>query len=337
MKIATRQSKLALIQSEIAKSLFSEQNISCEFLAMETKGDNPTYPFLVGKGLFVKELQEKLLNGLADVAVHSLKDMPVVQTPSLAMSALLPRASKEDVLVVSPTVLLESGLHLLSAQARQKISFEELKEFLFRSRAFRHQKMGTSSLHRKLLFQKYFEQETAPLRGNVGTRLNKVRNNEYSCTFLAKAGLERLGLFEESNDMFVLNPKIFVPSAAQGIIAIEAALSSPKYDLILNASEKMTSIDACLEAGFERLVLFILESDCYTPVGVYFDRKTLFVVTEINGKFFNCEIPISEQKWEDAKNILKKHRNIYAYFFEELCQSMLAQFVREHLVQFKFL
>lgn len=332
MKLATRQSKLALVQSEMAKTQFAKYGLECEFLPMETKGDKPTYPFFIGKGLFVKELQEKLLNGSADIAVHSLKDLPVVQTEQLALVALLPRAAKEDVLVLSPTVLQESGLSELSTAERATLEFTELKKYLFKSKTFLTKKMGTSSLHRKILFQKYFELETMSIRGNVGTRLSKVQNNDYSCTFLAKAGLDRLGLFSiDDPSMFVLNPKLFIPSAGQGIIAIEASIQSNEYQTILNVCKKITSQSACIEAGLERLVLFLLESDCYTPVGIYFNDNTLSIVTEKNNTAHICEISLSHPDLNFVETLLQKHENIYAPFFAELCHSELAKRIQSIL------
>lgn len=332
MKLATRQSKLALVQSEMAKKQFAQYGLECDFLPMETKGDKPTYPFFIGKGLFVKELQEKLLNGNADIAVHSLKDLPVVQTDHLALVALLPRAAKEDVLVLSPAVLHESGLHDLSTIERMSLGFDQLKNYLYKSKTFLTKKMGTSSLHRKILFQKYFELETTSIRGNVGTRLSKVQNNEYSCTFLAKAGLDRLGLFSADNpSMYVLNPKLFIPSAGQGIIAIEASMHSQDYQSILNVCQKITSPLSCIEAGLERLVLFLLESDCYTPVGVYFNESILSVVTEENNSAHTCEIQLTSDDLNFVETLLQKHHNIYAPFFVALCASNLAKRIQAML------
>lgn len=332
MKLATRQSKLALVQSEMAQIQFAKYGLKFEFLTMETKGDKPTYPFFVGKGLFVKELQEKLLNGSADIAVHSLKDLPVIQTKDLALVALLPRAAKEDILVVSPQVLKECGLYDLSHSERLSLSFEDLKTYLYKSKTFLSKKMGTSSLHRRVLFQKHFGLDTAPIRGNVGTRLGKVQNNEYSCTFLAKAGLDRLKLFSvDDPTMFVLDPKIFIPSGGQGIIAVEAALQSKEYSSILSACEHITSPAACLEGGLERLVLFLLESDCYTPVGVYFQNNLLTVVTEKNQTAATCEISLSDSDIKSVYALLHKHCNIFSPFFTELCQSALARKINNAL------
>jgi len=338
IKIATRKSLLATYQATAVKNLLAEHGISSEFMYLETSGDRKAHPLFAGKGIFIKELQERLKEGQADIAVHSLKDLPTLPVKTLALYAFLPRASREDVLIISPQVLQESGLNQLSETKKNNLTFDELKEYLLKSEFFCTMPFGTSSLRRTALIKEYFGQSIPcqTLRGNVDSRLKRARNNEYSCIILAKAGLERLNLYT-NNDMFTLDPKVFVPSAGQGVVAIEGRDNLDKNNALINTCKGFTSHQSCLEAGLERTVLFLLECDCYTPVGVYFDGKVLHVVKEKDSKLLKCQITLSEKDLEQLHNLFQKNQNYYHDFFEALCRSELSKKLKVILEEKSFI
>ncbi len=337
MKIATRNSMLATYQAELVKTYLEKEDISCELIFMQTAGDRKAHPLYAGKGIFIKELQNRLLDKTADLAMHSLKDLPVLSVPPLGIFALLPRAPKEDVLIISPKVLEESGLNKLSSEQREHMSFDELKSTLFKSEFFCQGPIGTSSLRRTLQIKQYLgaELNCQTLRGNINSRLSRARNSDYACIILAKAGLHRLNLYT-SADMFTLDPTVFVPSAGQGIIAVEASLDI-QNDKFKTACQKIACFESGIAAGIERSVLFLLGSDCYTPVGVSYNNQIIYITTEVNSEFLSCKIECSAEEIDCVKNLLNTHENFYASFFEELRTSSFMSRVKKILIDKNFI
>ena len=188
--------------------------------------------------MFIKELEMSLLSGETDVAVHSAKDLPTKIADGLEISAVLPRGSYGDVFVT-------------------RNNFETKDGFV----------IGTGSLRRKLFAEKiYPNAKFKDIRGNVDTRLKKLLNGEYDALVLAKAGLERLDLY---------NGDEFLPAPCQGIVAIESRKNSEVSKMLAEISDKNTM----LSFETERQVLHSLNADCSTPVGaiskVENDRITL--------------------------------------------------------------
>lgn len=241
LRIATRRSALALVQTRwVAAELAARRpGLEVELVEVVTRGDRVQDVALSevgGKGLFVSELEQMLLRGEADVAVHSLKDVPAELAAGLVLGAVPEREDPRDVLVTKEGCALDD----LEAGAR----------------------VGTSSLRRKLqLRRQRGDLEYALLRGNVDTRLRKLEAGEYRAIVLAAAGLRRLSLHERP--LWALPIEISVPSVGQGALAIEAR-ADDAHTLELLAALDHAQSRACVEA--ERAFLAALGGDCHTPL-----------------------------------------------------------------------
>jgi hydroxymethylbilane synthase len=242
LRIATRRSALALAQSNwVSQQLqhFSP-GLSVELVEVVTTGDriqDVPLAAIGGKGLFVSEVEEVLLRGEAELAVHSLKDVPAELAPGLLLAAIPEREDARDVLVTASGEALDD----LVAGAR----------------------IGTNSLRRRLqLRRQRGDLDYASLRGNVDTRLRKLEAGEYQAIVLAAAGLRRLGLFERP--LWPIPIDISVPAVGQGALAIEArAEDSATRELLARLDHGVSR--ACVEA--ERAFLAALGGDCHTPLG----------------------------------------------------------------------
>ncbi len=242
--IASRESALAMwqarhIQAQL-QSLYPECDVS--ILGMTTQGDqilDKTLSKIGGKGLFVKELETALLDGRADLAVHSIKDVPMVLPDEFALVAIGERANPFDAFV-----------------SNQYERLEDLPKGAV---------VGTSSLRREAQLRARFPHLTIqPLRGNVQTRLSKLDNGDYDAIILAAAGLERLELDERIRG--VLSPVDSLPAAGQGALGIEiAAHRSDLIDVLLPLNHAKTA--ACVTA--ERALARALGGSCQVPLAAY--------------------------------------------------------------------
>ena len=197
IKIGSRESQLAVKQAEIIRDqiMSSDPDISVEIIAMKTTGDkilDKSLAKIGGKGLFVKELDRALMDGRIDIAVHSLKDMPMEENPELPILAYGKREDPRDV------ILYRSGLEALPEQAV----------------------IGTSSRRRMLQMERLYPGCIfRGIRGNVQTRMRKLETEEYDGTLLAAAGLKRLGM--EQVISRYLSVDEMIPAAGQGILAVQ--------------------------------------------------------------------------------------------------------------------
>lgn len=245
LRIATRKSPLALAQAEIVKaallvahSELAEGDIA--LVPLSTKGDEILDRSLIeagGKGLFVKEIEQALIDGRADLAVHSAKDLPAEQPAGLALTAFLPREDPRDVFL-SP----------------HGTAIGDLPEGAV---------VGTASLRRQaqVLAQRP-DLRVVALRGNLGTRLAKLEAGEVDATFLAFAGLRRLGKGDLA-DGRVMPAEIMLPAPAQGAIAIQArADDDATGHLVAALNHRATA--TCVAA--ERAFLAALDGSCQTPI-----------------------------------------------------------------------
>lgn len=244
IKIGTRKSKLALAQTKMVvneiKKYFPSINI--EVVHFTTKGDKVLNKPLInigGKGVFVTEIEDALLNKEIDLAVHSAKDLPLKLQDNLTISAVLKRGNYRDTLVTVKG---------------KEIDFS--KETV----------IGTGSNRRKLAFKNLYPNATfKDIRGNVDTRLNKLYNGEYDGIILAMAGLERLDLLSDSRFTFTpFDYKEFVPAPCQGIIAIES-----RNNDLTEILSKINHKDTFYSFQTERHILNILNADCGMPLGAY--------------------------------------------------------------------
>jgi len=260
IRIATRQSELAMRQSEIVKTALKRHfpELIINLVPMTTTGDQMLfYPAATstsmaeagGKGLFIKELEAALLAGEADIAVHSLKDMPAEFAPELELSAFLERDDPRDVLI-SPQYP-----SLLDLPAGAVI--------------------GTSSLRRTQMV-KFIRPDcdVKPLRGNVNTRLAKLNTGEYDAIILAAAGLHRLGLDENIQHYF--SPEESLPAIGQGVIAIQSRRGDKAIKKLLTPLDHHPT-HLCVLA--ERAMNKLLGGNCHSPIAGYatlaFDKLLL--------------------------------------------------------------
>lgn len=244
IKIATRKSELALWQANHVAGLLRDQHpgLEVELLPMLTQGDivlDRPLAHMGGKGLFLKELEKALLQEEADIAVHSMKDIPVSEAPGLVVDVVLKRANPFDAL------LSNSGLGLAQLPGGSRV--------------------GTSSLRRQSQLKSMrSDLEVVDLRGNINTRIRKLQDGEYDAIILACAGLERLGL-----DRFVtetLAPPQWLPSPAQGTIGIQCREGdSPVSSLILPLLHTETAV----RTQAERYVATLLQGSCQVPLAVF--------------------------------------------------------------------
>lgn len=242
--IASRESALAMWQAEHIQGRLKQLYPDCEveILGMTTRGDqilDKTLSKIGGKGLFIKELEQALQDGRADLAVHSIKDVPMELPPGFALAAIGERANPFDAFVSNRFERLED----LPAGAV----------------------VGTSSLRREVQLRARFPHLTVkPLRGNVQTRLAKLDNGEYDAIILAAAGLQRLGLNERIR--LILPPSESLPAAGQGALGIEIA--AHRYDLLeaLNPLNHPVT-NACVTA--ERALARALDGSCQVPLAAY--------------------------------------------------------------------
>ena len=243
IRVGSRGSALALIQDEvvIARLKAKSPDLEFEIDTVRTRGDADQTSKLVGMGLgiFVKELEQELLDGKLDIAVHSLKDMPTQLADGLVLGAVLSREDPRDVLV-----------------NRFGCGLEEIPE---------GSKIGTSSPRRAAQLKKYAPQvEVVSIRGNVETRLRKARGEEADGAILAAAGMIRLGLQDQITEY--LSAQQFVPPPGQGILAVEARADDYRMLELLAA---INDSDTRYEATAERAFLEKLGGGCSVPVGAF--------------------------------------------------------------------
>lgn len=246
LTIGTRQSLLALWQSNHIAALLRKQYPKCEVVLKKivTKGDrilDVPLAQIGGKGLFTKEIEEDLLDGTIDLAVHSLKDMPTVLPEGLCLTAITERANVGDAFV-----------------SNKYGSFEELPLGAV---------VGTSSLRRKAqLLAKRPDLEIRDLRGNVDTRLRKLDEGLYDAIILAAAGLERLGHGDRISSLIPAD--VCLPAVGQGALAIEARTEDKEVRDMLSFLNDLNTKQA---TDAERAFLGLLEGGCQVPIGVHAD------------------------------------------------------------------
>jgi hydroxymethylbilane synthase len=240
LRIGTRGSLLAKWQAEsIRKRLFAAAGVEAEIVIIKTAGDKMQQAPLTqigGKGIFIKELEEALLDETIDLAVHSVKDIPTDTPSRLMFPAVCRRDDVRDCLVGSTLANLRQGA-----------------------------RVGTSSLRRQAqVLHIRPDLDIRDLRGNVDTRLRKVESGEYDAILLAKAGLDRLGVSQRISE--ILSPEVCMPAVGQGAIAVECRLKDTETaDILapLDDAETRTAIIA------ERALLAALQGGCQVPLGAW--------------------------------------------------------------------
>ena len=241
IKIGTRKSKLALWQANFVKEfLEKEHGVEVELVKITTKGDkilDSPLAKIGGKGLFVKEIEEALLRGDIDLAVHSLKDVPMVIPEGLKLGAITKRENPYDVLL-----------------SRHGKTLSQLPEGA---------KVGTSSLRRQVQLKRVRRDlRIEILRGNVDTRVRKLKEGLYDAVILAYAGVKRMGYEEEITEVL----KDFIPAVGQGSLAIEIREEDKTTEELIRGLDDEESY---LSAVCERAFLRELEGGCQVPIGAF--------------------------------------------------------------------
>lgn len=238
LRLATRGSPLALAQAAIVAARLAATGVHAEVVVIETEGDRRRDVALVdlaGRGVFTKEVQAAVLDGRADVAVHSAKDLPAETPPGLVLAAVPERLDAADVLVGKPLAVLGPGATVATGAPRR----------------------------RALLLAARPDLHVVALRGNIATRLSRVGTGDVEAVVVAMAALVRLGLEDRVADR--LDPSVFVPQVGQGAIAVECARSS-------EVTERLVAIDdadAHLAVRSERAFLEALGAGCDLPGGAH--------------------------------------------------------------------
>ncbi|MCI5049964.1 MAG: hydroxymethylbilane synthase [Rickettsiales bacterium] len=247
IRIATRASQLALAQANMVKNalISAHSELSDEtvvILPMTTSGDKNLEKDIKQwgyKGLFTKEIEDALLQNEADIAVHSMKDMPSELPDGLKIAALLPREQADDAFL-----------------SKRFNSFDDLPEGAT---------IGTSSTRRAAIAKHLRpDLEIAPFRGNVNTRLQKLENGEVDATFLAVAGLKRIGLEQHITQIMPLTQML--PAIAQGAIGVECRSDDTHLKSLL---ESIHDSNTEITVSAERSLLKTLDGDCHTPLSGY--------------------------------------------------------------------
>lgn len=254
--IGTRGSELALWQANFVKDKLAETGINAELKIIKTQGDkllNLRLDKLEGKGFFTKELEESLLDGSIDIAVHSHKDLPTQSPPGLIIAAVSEREDPNEVLLILKDCV----------DVKQKLSVK------FGGM------VGTSSNRRKAqLLALRPDLEIENLRGNVPTRIQKLRDEDFDAIILAKAGVERLGI--DLSEFYVeeLEPMEFIPAPAQGVLAIQIRESDTELYHILQSIHHQEVAEVI---AVERKVLNLFNGGCQMPLGCFCRKE--------NGKY----------------------------------------------------
>ena len=242
IRIATRTSPLALLQTNQVISLIesTEPSSVCEIIPIESEGDLTEAPLhlIGGKGLFVSKLEAALSNGVADIAVHSLKDVPAILDPKFSIAATLSREDPSD------AILLKDG-----------ITFNDLGK---------NSRIGTSGPRRKSqMLAMHPDLDIIPVRGNIQTRINKIVSENLDGLIVAKAALNRLKIHYPNMHIFSENQML--PAAAQGAIGIEVYVSQIQSGILemlnmINCQKTFTA------TKIERDIVAALEGSCLSPI-----------------------------------------------------------------------
>ena len=297
--IGTRGSKLALIYAKIAKDrIIKNTNLKDQDILIKeinTKGDQVQDVRLSevgGKGLFSSNIEKELLEKNIDIAVHALKDLPILETKGLITNTFLERNDPREILITNG-----------------KKKLKELKS---------NSIIGTSSFRREFQIKKIRTDLTCKLiRGNVDTRIKKLKNGLYDAIILSYAGIKSLKLNDQISEIFSVRD--LIPSAGQGIISLQCREDDKE---ILSILKKINHNETNQIANAERNVLKVLEGDCETAIGVHavIERNKIFLEAELfsldgTKRFYekkSSEINNAKELGNEVGQILKiKSNNSY--------------------------
>ena len=264
IRIGTRGSQLALYQAKKVKATLENifPELQVELKIIKTKGDkilDVALSKIGDKGLFTKEIENELIDGSVDLAVHSLKDLPTKLPEGLKLGAVLERGEFRDALVSL------NGKKIADLKAGDVVATSSLRRIA-----------GLLKINNQIVIK--------DIRGNVNSRLQKMEDGYCDAMIMAAAGLQRLGLEKYITE--IIDPEVIMPAVSQGAIAIETRLNDPEVDLLM---EKLNHLDTWNTVVAERAFLSHLEGGCQVPLGCYsrVENGTLSMsgfVASIDGK-----------------------------------------------------
>ena len=284
--IGSRGSDLALWQAHHVEAQLQTLGHEVEIKIIKTQGDkiqHLSFDKMEGKGFFTKELEERLLNGEIDLAVHSHKDLPTDHPAGLIIAAVSEREDPSDLLLISKDkVDASSALELAENPV-----------------------VGTSSARRKSqLLHHRSDIEIKDLRGNVPTRINKLREGQYDAIMLAAAGVERLKIDLSEFHVVKLNPTEFIPAPAQGVLGLQIRETDTDLVEILSS---LNDENVARRIGVERRILNLFDGGCQMPLGAY--------CVEINGQLtvkacvadaWDAPVKIEEKSGSDVESLAQE-------------------------------
>lgn len=256
--IGSRGSDLALWQANHVKSQLENIGCSVEIKIIVTQGDaiqHLSFDKLEGKGFFTKEIEKELLEGTIDLAVHSHKDLETNPPKGLVIAAVSERENPADLLLIT------------------KSAVDTSKDWKLKEGAI----VGTSSARRKSQVMRFRNDvEIKDLRGNVPTRIDKLRKGGYDAILLAKAGVDRLKINLSEFEVIEMDPTSFVPAPAQGVLGLQVREGD---QAIFDTIHKLNNSTIENRIGIERKVLNLMEGGCQLPLGVYCDENNSVFVS----------------------------------------------------------
>ena len=258
IRIGSRGSDLALWQANHVKRQLENLGCSVDITIITTQGDaiqHLSFDKLEGKGFFTKEIEQALLDNTIDLAVHSHKDLETNQPEGLKIACVSEREDPADLLLIA------------------KGSVDTSKVWNLKENAI----VGTSSARRKSQVLRFRDDvQIRDLRGNVPTRIQKLRDNQYDAILLAKAGVDRLEIDLSEFEVFVMDPTEFVPAPAQGVLALQIRESDTA---LFETLQKMNHPEVQKRIAVERRVLNLMQGGCQLPLGVYCDENEIVYVS----------------------------------------------------------
>jgi hydroxymethylbilane synthase len=271
VRIGSRGSDLALWQANHVKRQLEELGCTVDITIIKTQGDaiqHLSFDKLEGKGFFTKEIEQALLDQTIDLAVHSHKDLETNPPEGLKIAAVSEREDPADLLLIARSAVDPSQAWNLKSGAI----------------------VGTSSARRKSQVVRFREDVTIKdLRGNVPTRIQKLRDGQYDAILLAKAGVDRLQIDLNEFEVVRLDPTEFVPAPAQGVLALQIRENDAQTESIV---AKMNHSAVQERIAVERKVLNLLQGGCQLPLGVFCSEEKIVYVSHADS-------------WEDGSNWYK--------------------------------
>ena len=255
--IAGRGSRLAMAQNELVKKLLEKEGYKVNILTVSTKGDRDrksSVTALGGNGPFVRDVEKALLSKEADIAVHCVKDLPYEMAPGLCIAGMPDAADPRDCLILRPG----AGKKAAEASAIGKAS----ENLLVIGTGSPRRIIQLRTLSGKLGLQVEFKD----IRGNITTRLDKLRRGEYDGIVLAKAGLDRIGADLNGLEVRILEPEEMIPAVGQGMLACECRESDAEMRALL---DRITPPENYLRYEIERGIFCRFRCDCRSAVGIH--------------------------------------------------------------------